>query len=215
MSARAWESKRSEVIPAGSGWSASRNISPAAATTPRVANSQVRRACIRPSFPFPGSRSPVPSIRHYTSATPGANPHVLPRMIGRHFRLRDTRHVAVKGASTGCEEGHTDFPLPRGSSIFRASQFPYSAPHLRRVAYDQREVAWLVATRPFTSSILRWKNPRDRKSTRLNSSHGYISYAVFCLKKKKKNIYQTYTIIDIKRAIQNTHSNCRQQLTHL
>src|SRR5687768_18225159 len=28
---------------------------------------------------------------------------------------------------------------------------------------------------------------RDRKSTRLNSSHGYISYAVFCL--KKKNIY--------------------------
>src|SRR2546422_7130462 len=29
---------------------------------------------------------------------------------------------------------------------------------------------------------------QDRKSTRLNSSHGYISYAVFCLKKKKKEI---------------------------
>src|SRR2546422_9453812 len=29
-------------------------------------------------------------------------------------------------------------------------------------------------------------NYPDRKSTRLNSSHGYISYAVFCLKKKKK-----------------------------
>src|SRR2546422_11302076 len=28
-------------------------------------------------------------------------------------------------------------------------------------------------------------NGADRKSTRLNSSHGYISYAVFCLKKKK------------------------------
>src|SRR2546427_6637171 len=28
---------------------------------------------------------------------------------------------------------------------------------------------------------------RDRKSTRLNSSHSQISYAVFCLKKKKKN----------------------------
>src|SRR5687768_18102730 len=27
---------------------------------------------------------------------------------------------------------------------------------------------------------------KDRKSTRLNSSHGYISYAVFCLKKKKQ-----------------------------
>src|SRR5256884_2333336 len=30
-----------------------------------------------------------------------------------------------------------------------------------------------------------WTCLRDRKSTRLNSSHGYISYAVFCLKKKK------------------------------
>src|SRR2546429_1181144 len=33
----------------------------------------------------------------------------------------------------------------------------------------------------FNSSMI------DRKSTRLNSSHGYISYAVFCLKKKKKS----------------------------
>src|SRR2546422_3265731 len=38
-------------------------------------------------------------------------------------------------------------------------------------------------------------NRRDRKSTRLNSSHGYISYAVFCLKKKKKQ--QTRTSINI------------------
>src|SRR5205809_4082864 len=33
---------------------------------------------------------------------------------------------------------------------------------------------------------------RDRKSTRLNSSHGYISYAVFCLKKKKKKNSNKY-----------------------
>src|SRR2546429_3171554 len=33
---------------------------------------------------------------------------------------------------------------------------------------------------------IRFPAARDRKSTRLNSSHGYISYAVFCLKKKKK-----------------------------
>src|SRR2546422_8512716 len=32
----------------------------------------------------------------------------------------------------------------------------------------------------------------DRKSTRLNSSHGYISYAVFCLKKKNKNLQPRY-----------------------
>src|SRR2546422_2297543 len=35
-------------------------------------------------------------------------------------------------------------------------------------------------------ALARWDRRRDRKSTRLNSSHGYISYAVFCLKKKKK-----------------------------
>src|SRR2546429_4178468 len=34
---------------------------------------------------------------------------------------------------------------------------------------------------------------RDRKSTRLNSSHGYISYAVFCLKKKQQRNYTTRT----------------------
>src|SRR5689334_24750566 len=34
----------------------------------------------------------------------------------------------------------------------------------------------------------------DRKSTRLNSSHSSISYAVFCLKKKKKNINQNMLI---------------------
>src|SRR2546429_9615505 len=34
--------------------------------------------------------------------------------------------------------------------------------------------------------------PSDRKSTRLNSSHGYISYAVFCLKKKKKHKHKLF-----------------------
>src|SRR5205809_1889033 len=34
------------------------------------------------------------------------------------------------------------------------------------------------------------KTPLDRKSTRLNSSHGYISYAVFCLKKKTHVVAQ-------------------------
>src|SRR2546430_6862337 len=40
----------------------------------------------------------------------------------------------------------------------------------------------------------------DRKSTRLNSSHSQISYAVFCLKKKKKhnNIQYLYSMITLK-----------------
>src|SRR2546429_5003240 len=41
--------------------------------------------------------------------------------------------------------------------------------------------------------------PTDRKSTRLNSSHGYISYAVFCLKKKKKVHARRITHLPINR----------------
>src|SRR2546422_1248151 len=46
---------------------------------------------------------------------------------------------------------------------------------VRAVARAYPQATWLVPL-----------DRRDRKSTRLNSSHGYISYAVFCLKKKKK-----------------------------
>src|SRR5690554_7773121 len=40
---------------------------------------------------------------------------------------------------------------------------------------------------PVLSPEKAFEHPQDRKSTRLNSSHVRISYAVFCLKKKKKN----------------------------
>src|SRR2546429_3908892 len=62
------------------------------------------------------------------------------------------------------------------------------------------DLTLLVAEREHETITLLWPGrPRlvgpgegavgeDRKSTRLNSSHGYISYAVFCLKKKKNNI---------------------------
>src|SRR5256884_6444160 len=42
---------------------------------------------------------------------------------------------------------------------------------------------------------------KDRKSTRLNSSHGYISYAVFCLKKKKK---KKTTTMQVRKRTSNT-----------
>src|SRR5690242_21800603 len=44
---------------------------------------------------------------------------------------------------------------------------------------------------PLCSSWQKRKIHRDRKSTRLNSSHMSISYAVFCLKKKKKKQHKT------------------------
>src|SRR2546428_6771577 len=43
----------------------------------------------------------------------------------------------------------------------------------------------------------------DRKSTRLNSSHDQISYAVFCLKKKKKT--NTLTLLPLPAVIYDTH----------
>src|SRR2546429_5276520 len=52
-----------------------------------------------------------------------------------------------------------------------------STPH----SYGYPSCASDVLSGPFGIRIL------DRKSTRLNSSHGYISYAVFCLKKKERS----------------------------
>src|SRR5438876_1703946 len=51
-------------------------------------------------------------------------------------------------------------------------------------------------TLTYSNTRARAASPSDRKSTRLNSSHPSISYAVFCLKKKKKNKNTTqYSII--------------------
>src|SRR5580704_19061656 len=52
--------------------------------------------------------------------------------------------------------------------------------------HDALPISWLVwpATCPIPAATK--PKPRDRKSTRLNSSHPSISYAVFCLKKKKQ-----------------------------
>src|SRR5690625_6484062 len=45
-----------------------------------------------------------------------------------------------------------------------------------------------------TYAILELETTKDRKSTRLNSSHVAISYAVFCLNKKKNNLYLLSTV---------------------
>src|SRR2546429_7274196 len=87
----------------------------------------------------------------------------------------------------------------------RSTLFPYttlfrSAPRRGRVALGGKEPAAVLRVaeqrREARAGVEAGKaepvdraaaldERRDRKSTRLNSSHGYISYAVFCLKKKK------------------------------
>src|SRR2546422_8387381 len=67
-----------------------------------------------------------------------------------------------------------------GSALQRreSHQLTASADQLPRSAAEDLGVA--------DRAVGRQPPPADRKSTRLNSSHGYISYAVFFLKKKKK-----------------------------
>src|SRR5271170_8402559 len=66
----------------------------------------------------------------------------------------------------------------------RSTLFPYTT--LFRSASAARP------PRPCSCRAAVWRSV-DRKSTRLNSSHEWISYAVFCLKKKKKNTHYSST----------------------
>src|SRR5258708_25386205 len=76
----------------------------------------------------------------------------------------------------------------------RSTLFPYTTLFRSDLValglpFDQRPLDVRVArsaSRPTTPRRWRATRTSDRKSTRLNSSHQIISYAVFCLKKKKK-----------------------------
>src|SRR5258707_4846856 len=84
----------------------------------------------------------------------------------------------------------------------RSTLFPYTtlfrSPRIRLAPPGRAHGPgpWLQGRDPFPARLAAPGQPRgrDRKSTRLNSSHANISYAVFCLKKKKnKNIATRYT----------------------
>src|SRR5947199_6642737 len=77
----------------------------------------------------------------------------------------------------------TPFPTRRSSDLIEAT-----GPCIRRHG-DTR--LWL-AYGHYRNGIL--GAPADRKSTRLNSSHLGISYAVFCLKKKKQTSHENFTV---------------------
>src|SRR5687768_17649160 len=81
------------------------------------------------------------------------------------------------GQMIGCARAITDF------TRFAYLSDVYVEPEHRGHGLGR----WLVQTMLEHPDVprVRWVLHTDRKSTRLNSSHGYISYAVFCLKKKK------------------------------
>src|SRR5262245_64790841 len=88
----------------------------------------------------------------------------------------------------------------------RSTLFPYTT--LFRSRAVRRGVAGSAPSRPS-----RWRTwaccARDRKSTRLNSSHLGISYAVFCLKKKKSMTPRSVTAEDGNQPNQNNQSMLR------
>src|SRR2546430_12431120 len=69
----------------------------------------------------------------------------------------------------------------------RSTLFPYTT--LFRSFISLTPIFILGLASLFAWAARLW--PEDRKSTRLNSSHSQISYAVFCLKKKNSDLYQT------------------------
>src|SRR2546426_1681406 len=74
------------------------------------------------------------------------------------------------------------------TTLFRSDEVEDLKDRYRRGAVGDVEVKQKLATA--LNAFL------DRKSTRLNSSHLVISYAVFCLKKKKKNIKKKSLVVD-------------------
>src|SRR5688572_32383668 len=77
----------------------------------------------------------------------------------------------------------TLFPTRRSSDLLVSPAAPGSVPDRVTSASVNPNTGSLKTT----SKVIVAAPVGDRKSTRLNSSHSQISYAVFCLKKKKKN----------------------------
>src|SRR5437762_7370960 len=92
----------------------------------------------------------------------------------------------------------------------RSTLFPYTTlfrSHISDADYAELRARYESEAARVLTELDRLAAPapaRDRKSTRLNSSHRCISYAVFCLKKKKK------INNNISRAYYNTPSSCTQ-----
>src|SRR2546421_3267804 len=75
----------------------------------------------------------------------------------------------------------------------RSTLFPYTTLFRSGEARTFARVA-IPTAMPGLAAGAALARPGDRKSTRLNSSHDQISYAVFCLKKKKKTSKERHTI---------------------
>src|SRR6266436_1418518 len=114
---------------------------------------------------------------------------------GRNAACRNAGHSC--GGTCSGSGGGTHRDLGRGPSLveFRQQRLATCGGDLR-----------CPAEHPRPDDSVRGAGQEDRKSTRLNSSHGYISYAVFCLKKKNKT-YTTHLLTKNKKTLQQIENN--------
>src|SRR5689334_23978932 len=81
------------------------------------------------------------------------------------------------------------------TTLFRSDRYFVRGAHCQSDTTGNGDAHWLLCQHVSHShGPLRRSDLPDRKSTRLNSSHSSISYAVFCLKKKKKKKQNTHNI---------------------
>src|SRR5690625_3028777 len=96
--------------------------------------------------------------------------HLVPFLTMRRFQEHGHRPIVLIGGGTGMI----------GDPSFKAEE--------RRLQTEDQIDDNVRGIKKQMEQIFDFSDAKDRKSTRLNSSHVAISYAVFCLKKKNKNI---------------------------
>src|SRR3989454_209161 len=130
------------------------------------------------------------TIAEFTTALEQTRPGAVPSLVGK------TRSIAVLPFVNASADPDNEYlsdgisdelinALTKVDGLRIASRT--SAFALKGKPQDIRAIGALLGVSAVLEGTVRQSGDRDRKSTRLNSSHLVISYAVFCLKKKNKN----------------------------
>src|SRR5438067_6120670 len=108
--------------------------------------------------------------------------------------------------SEHCTRSFFFLMLPRPP---RSTLFPYTTLfrswRLEQIVAARRQSLQDVGEPVALRVVQRRQVREDRKSTRLNSSHVSISYAVFCLKKKNKSLHERHAGLDTAHDLARTH----------
>src|SRR3989475_266485 len=127
-----------------------------------------------------------PDVPHMVRGDPTRVRQVLMNLIGNAIKFTEQGEVDVSAAVVAYHDGRTSVRFRVRDTGIGISQEQLAT------IFDEFTQADVSMARRYggTGLGLAISRKLDRKSTRLNSSHSQISYAVFCLKKKKNNIQQ-------------------------